>query len=255
MPKKEQVKEEEQEEVVGEGEEREETPLPQNLITPEQIGKIWDSEDPLQDLFEIYTLFFNPLRSDDYDLVDDNTIKFLSEFQIYNLIFCKNDIKLDDSQASEALELFWNLLAVNQDGTIQDHSVIAEGALQDALSSKFEELKIALIDKAKEGVLSKENIKAIMKYMKSGYFKHFRLIDFVLRNRQMSTLKEIKLFHNSTVTAPTLDDAKEIIEEPPQEEGEGQEVIGEGEEGENPGAEEGLEEQLEQVNLNEGENQ
>mmetsp|Transcript_26990 Transcript_26990/g.26912 ORF Transcript_26990/g.26912 Transcript_26990/m.26912 type:complete len:94 (+) Transcript_26990:29-310(+) len=93
MPKKEAVKEEEPEDVVGEVEEPQEPTGPQNLISPSQVASIWESQDPLDDLFKIYTLFFNPTLSDDYDTVDDNKIKLLAEFQLYNLIFCKNDLK------------------------------------------------------------------------------------------------------------------------------------------------------------------
>eukprot|EP00344_Euplotes_crassus_P011612 CAMPEP_0197005768 /NCGR_PEP_ID=MMETSP1380-20130617/31197_1 /TAXON_ID=5936 /ORGANISM="Euplotes crassus, Strain CT5" /LENGTH=277 /DNA_ID=CAMNT_0042425033 /DNA_START=17 /DNA_END=851 /DNA_ORIENTATION=+ len=256
MPKKEAVKEEEPEDVVGEVEEPQEPTGPQNLISPSQVASIWESQDPLDDLFKIYTLFFNPTLSDDYDTVDDNKIKLLAEFQLYNLIFCKNDLKyLDDTQISEVLELIWSLLAINQDGTIMDHSVIAEGELQKALTSKFEELKIALIDKAKAGVLSKDQIKSIMTFMKSGYFKHFRLIDFVLRNRQQSTWKQIKLFHNSTLSAPCLDDAKEIIDQPLQVEGEGQDIDAEGEEDIDPNKDplDGLDNRLDKVDLNDEE--
>ena len=245
MAKKEPAKEKE-EEIQGEGEEMDQTPLPQNMITPDQVEEIWNANDPLKDLFDLYTNFFNPEHSDEYDQVDDNKIKIIAEFQIYNLIFLKNDIKLDNSQISEVLELLWGLLAINKDGTIQDHSVPAEGGFQEALNSKFEEVKIALINKAKEGILSKENIKSIMASMKCGYFKHFRLIDFVLRNQQSSTLKKITLFYNNTKISLNLDEAKEIIEKA--EEGED----AEGEEDDidiNKDPMDGLDERLEKVNL------
>lgn len=49
--------------------------------------------------------------------------------------------------------------------------------------------------------------------MKSGYFKHFRLIDFVLRNNQMPTFKNITLFHDEPLKMPSLDFAKEVVDE------------------------------------------
>lgn len=192
------------------------------IIQSEQIDQIWNTEDPLEFVYEIYTSYFNPSHSHEYDLVDDNTIKFLSEFQIYNLIFCKNDLKLNDDQCAEVLDILWCLLAVNQDGTMQDHSVPAEGNLQEALTCKFEELKTDLIDRAKQGIFNKDEIKQIMSYMKSGYFKHFRLIDFVLRNKQLPTMKHITLFHDEPLAESALDNAKEIVDEPmiPKAEGE-----------------------------------
>ena len=232
-------------------EEEEEEPEPQNLINPEQVETIWNAEDPLNELFQLYTTFFNPEHDDEYDVVDDNKIKFIAEFQIYNLIFCKNDLHLDNKQTSEVLEMLWNLLAINQDGTIQDHSLPAEQGFQEAMNSKFEELKNELIEKAKSGILSKENIKAIMLNMKTGYFKHFRLIDFVIRNKQYPTFKKIRLFYDKPLTSGNLDGANEIIEEPSvspedelaQKEGEEEDIDP------NKDPLEGLDERLDKVNL------
>lgn len=203
----------------GEGE-----PMRQKLITTEDISPLWDSEDPLTELFEIYSSFFNPSHDPEYEVVDDNKIKIIAEFQIYNMIFCKNDMKLNDSQTAEVLDLLWNMLSFNQDGTMYDGSIPAEGNFQNALSNKFEELKCELIERAKQGVLSKDQIKLVMNYMRNGYFKHFRLIDFVLRNRQLRTYKNITLFHDDVIHEGALDNAKEHIDEPfiPRHEGEGE---------------------------------
>lgn len=194
------------------------------LIVAEQIDELWNASDPLTHLFELYTGYFNPEHDHEYDVVDDNTIRFLAEFQIYNLIFCKNDLKLDNNQTAEVLDLLWCLLAVNQDGTLQDHSIPVEDNFQEALTARFAELRDSLIELAKAGILSKDQIKSIMAYMKTGYFKHLRLVDFVLRNRQMPALKQITLFNDLPLTQPSLDNAKEILDEVPHnhEEGEGE---------------------------------
>ena len=128
------------------------------LILPEHIAPIWDSEDPLADMFDLYSSFFNPSHDPEYEVVDDNKIKIIAEFQIYNLIFCKNDLKLNDAQIAVVLDLMWTLLAINQDGTMYDGSMPSEGNFQAALSNKFEELKFELIERAKQGVLSKDHI-------------------------------------------------------------------------------------------------
>lgn len=225
-----------------------------NLVPGDMVGQIWNSQDPLTDLFEVYTSFFNPSHDPEYDVVDDNEIMFLAEFQIYNMIFCKNDLKLDDNQTSEVLNVMWHLLAINQDGSIQDHSLPAEGNFQEALNNKFEELRVALISLAKQGVLNKDQLKHIMTYMKSGYFKHFRLIDFVLRNRQLPTMKHITLFHDEPLIQKHLDTSKEIVDEPmyPAREGEG-ELEAEGEEGIDVDKDplDGLEDRLNQARLDE----
>ena len=201
----------------------------QKILATEDITPLWESEDPLTELFNIYSSFFNPSHDPEYEVVDDNKIKLIAEFQIYNMIFCKNDLKLGDSQTAEVLHLLWNMLSFNQDGTMYDGSIPTEGNFQNALSNKFEELKYELIERAKQDVLTKDQIKLVMNYMRNGYFKHFRLIDFVLRNRQLRTYKNVTLFHDDVVHEGALDKAKEIVEEAliPRHEGEGE---GEGEE-------------------------
>lgn len=217
----------------------------EKILSVDHIDQIWNAKNPLADLFHVYTSFFNPSMSHDYWQVDDNKIKFLAEFQIYNLIFCKNDLKLSDEETWEVLDIMWNLLAFNQDGTIQDHSVSAQESFNEALTGKFDELKNELIARAKQGILTKDQIKLIMTYMKSGYFKHFRLVDFVLRNSQHSKVKTITLFHDEPIKMSSLNNAKEIIEEPshPQREAEGEYDA----EGEDPL--EGIDDRLNQANL------
>ena len=199
----------------GEGEDQTLEAQDTRLLSASQIDQIWNSDDPLQELFDIFTSYFNPTHDHEYDNVDDDKINFLAEFQIYNLIFLKNDLKLEDYQIAHILDILWNLLAVNQDGSISDESIWAQGNYDQALNSKMDEIKVGLIDKLKAGILTKEQVLAIMGYMKTGYFKHFRLIDFWLRNRQQSTIKSITLFHDEPLTTGNLDGAQEIVEEEP----------------------------------------
>lgn len=186
---------------------------PHKLISDIQVDLIWNSPDPVQEIFEIFTSFFNPEHDPEFEQVDDNTIRFLAEFQIYNLIFLKNDLKLQNDQIALILDMLWNILGVTQDGSLYDGSIPAEGNFHNAISDKFEEVKNHLVHIAKQGILSKEQIKEIMNFLKLGYFKNFRLIDFVLRNRQMPTVKNIVLFHDEPIRENSLDQAKEVVDE------------------------------------------
>lgn len=194
----------------------------QKVISENDVESIWNSEDPLKEMFDLFTTFFNPNHSHDFEQVDDNKIHFLAEFQIYNMIFLKNDLKLGNVETAEVLQILWSLLGLNQDGTNQDESAKAEGNYERALNYNFDIFKSELISRAKQGILTKDQIIQIMTYMKSGYFKHFRLIDFVLRNRQFSTLKTITLFADEPMKVGNLDLAKEEVEEPTPSRNEGE---------------------------------
>ena len=95
-----------------------------------------------------------------------------------------------------------------------------------------------------------------MNYIRNGYFKHFRLIDFVLRNRQLRTYKNITLFHDEVIHEGSLDKAKEVVDEPfiPRREGEG-DGEGEGEEQIDPDKDplDGLEDRLNKAKLDDHE--
>ena len=45
-----------------------------------------------------------------------NEINIFAEFQLYNLIFAKNELLVNSYKASMILNLFWKLLEFNPDG-------------------------------------------------------------------------------------------------------------------------------------------
>jgi hypothetical protein len=48
--------------------------------------------------------------------VEYNEINIFAEFQLYNLIFAKNELLFDNIKTSVLLNLFWKLLEFNPDG-------------------------------------------------------------------------------------------------------------------------------------------
>jgi ATP phosphoribosyltransferase len=55
--------------------------------------------------------------------------------------------------------------------------------------------------------LSQEEVRRIADYMQQSYFKHLRLYDFVLNNKQLCEVKRLTLHANEPTIAPTLGDA------------------------------------------------
>ena len=45
-----------------------------------------------------------------------NEINIFSEYQLYNLIYCKNELLLSNYKCSVLLDKFWKLLEFNPDG-------------------------------------------------------------------------------------------------------------------------------------------
>ena len=44
-----------------------------------------------------------------------NKINILAEFQLYNIVFCKNELMLDDYKVAVVLNIMWKLLEFDPD--------------------------------------------------------------------------------------------------------------------------------------------
>ena len=56
-------------------------------------------------------------------------------------------------------------------------------------------------------------LKKIVEYAKNGYFKHFRLYDFVLNNKQLCEVKKVFIYQETPIFSPPLSEAMEIKQE------------------------------------------
>lgn len=59
---------------------------------------------------------FNPEKKIDEEKLDYNELKIISEYQVYNLIFCKKELLLDDEKTAYLLEIFYKLLGLTNKG-------------------------------------------------------------------------------------------------------------------------------------------
>ena len=66
-------------------------------------------------MLEYMTWYFRPRNSYEPERVDYNALNFLSEFQCFNMEFCKNELNLNDKQTSIVLDMFWSLLEFDPD--------------------------------------------------------------------------------------------------------------------------------------------
>jgi len=48
--------------------------------------------------------------------LDYNELKIISEYQVYNLIFCKKELLIDDEKTAYLLEIFYKLLGITSKG-------------------------------------------------------------------------------------------------------------------------------------------
>ncbi len=114
------------------------------------------------------------------------------------------------------LEVFWKLLGITNTG--ESEGSRASDDIEGALSI----FKTNLMQRVTDGTFTKEQCKKIIEYSRKGYFRHFRLFDYVLNNKQLSDVKRVTLFQELPMTAGPLNEAMDI--QPPAEEEEQEEV-------------------------------
>ena len=195
----------------AEGEEEEQAPEPQEwesfIIHPDHVEAFWVSPRPKEAMIEHYQKTFNPENKLDEEKLDYNELNIVAEFQVYNLIFAKKDLLLENEKATYLMEIFWRLLGIADNGDREEGHPKAADDLNIALDSKFNAFKTNVIKRARDGIFSKEEVKKIVDYARRGYFRHFRLFDYTLNNKQLFDVKKVTIFQETPTFVPCLDEA------------------------------------------------
>ncbi|TNV84677.1 hypothetical protein FGO68_gene7054 [Halteria grandinella] len=213
------------------------------ILRPSHLKKVWASSNMKEELISIFQEHFKPKSSLEQEKVEYNEINIFSEFQLYNLVFAKNELIFDDYKASLLLHLSWNLLEFNPDqqtpteseqnrinttstlgGAAQRSRTVHSQQQQQStpqpdpdaefaklLTHKFTLFKNLLFEQLNEEEpalkFTSEELRRIADYMKESYFKHLRLYDYVLNNKQLCEVKRLTINVNEPIVAASLGDA------------------------------------------------
>lgn len=151
------------------------------------------------------------------------------------MIYAKNELLLNDYKAAVFLDKFWKLLEFKPDASkASDDDLLSDARgsrLGSALSQRDEEpeplspeeqfanllrhkfslfktLSLEMLNETDKVLsFSLEEVKRIADYAKESYFKHLRLYDYVLNNKQLCEVKRITMQVNEPVIATNLFDA------------------------------------------------
>ena len=66
--------------------------------------------------------------------MDYNELNILADYQIYNLLFAKNELLMDDEKASYFMDVFWKLLGIKDDWTKEEDQISASTDFEGALN-------------------------------------------------------------------------------------------------------------------------
>lgn len=80
------------------------------ILTEYCIREAWKHPQPKSFFFDFITKYFKKNKLDNFENVELNII---AEFHLFNLIFAKEDLNLNDLEATVLLNIFWELLKFN----------------------------------------------------------------------------------------------------------------------------------------------
>lgn len=166
------------------------------------IQEAWKHQKPKEFLTEFVTRVFK-----DKDLLDNFEaieIAIVAEFHLYNLIFAKEELELDDQKTMVLLNLLWLLLMNNnpfyeRKYDLKDYDNERKEKLfqQKTIDSDLGEFKRMLMNHCIDNpplqmlYFKSGEAKRILEYARNGYFMHFSLYKYILLNKQKD--EEIKI--------------------------------------------------------------
>ena len=86
-------------------------------------------------VFRIFLEHYRPKTSYETEKVEYNEINIFAEFQLYNLLFCRNELQLNCTKTAVILNLFWQLLEFNADARAQNQEEYTESQLANTLTT------------------------------------------------------------------------------------------------------------------------
>ena len=77
-------------------------------------------------MLDYLSWYFRPRNHYEPERVDYNALNILSEYQCFNLEFCKNELNLNNQQSANVLNLFWNILEFDPDAEAVEKDIVED---------------------------------------------------------------------------------------------------------------------------------
>ena len=72
-----------------------------------------------QELVRFFQELYKPKSQFEQEKVEYNQINILAEYQLYNIIYAKNELMFDDVRVAMFLDIFWKLLEFDPDASAE----------------------------------------------------------------------------------------------------------------------------------------
>lgn len=193
------------------------------IVPSAVIDELWNAQDPnakAQELFLSYLSTESAKRNEDLNKWDDcesrfepNELKWIANFNVDNLVFCKTKACIaDESCMSAVIQLLWEVLDL-----FGQH----DGDLDQQTANRYKHLSSGLKKLYEEKALTSAQVGQLLEHARQDVFGHMQLyLSCIGMKKQQVHTKAINLFQEmpQVCESPNLStDCRELIDEQPME--------------------------------------
>jgi hypothetical protein len=194
------------------------------IITEYCIQEMWKHENPKEFVIEFMSKYFT--KENIMDRFNKNDLQILAEFHIFNLIFAKEQLHLDDNKSMVLLNIFWEFIKNNNSKYTNAHNFKSNEKNRE---NDYEVLKSILVKHCIENppesikYFQPDQLKLILEYAKQGYLNHFNLYQYVdtypqkEEETQTTVYIDMPLETTSLIEAKFLGTEKSVIKDEEEE--------------------------------------
>ena len=177
------------------------------ILTEYCIEEMWKAENPKDFFIDFITKYL--IREDLLKNFNNNDLSILAEFQLFNLIFAKEQLHLDNKHSMILLNILWELTK-NNNGKYRK----SPGNYKKNRENDYEVFKELLmkhcVENPPEGLkyFQPDQLKLILDYAQEGYFNHFQLYQYVDQNLQSEKEIQVIVYIDIPIETAPLAEAK-----------------------------------------------
>ena len=198
----------------------------QLILTEYCIAEAWKNPKPKDFFVDFMNRYFKKANlTENFESIE---INILAEFHLFNLIFAKEELALDDYRTTVLLNIFWQLLIHNNNNYSKSSFIIKspEGSPKGKKSSvlfkgktlggdyeHFREIlmrhTVKMDHKADRcmKIFDAIQLKIILEFCQKGYLSHYKLFQNIFNNKQKNEEIQIIIHIDVPLTIPPLHEA------------------------------------------------
>ena len=187
------------------------------------IQEAWKHPNPKEFFIEFATKYLKDKNLlDNFESIE---ISLMSEYHLYNLIFCKDTLQLDDKKTAILMNILWALLK-NQNIFYQEKVSKEQNAKnfdnyfeKKSFQNDLEEFKILIMNHSIDNPPNQvkyfeiNETKEITNYVKTVYFANYKLYRYILCNKQKNQEVKIPVFVDNPLHVAPLSEAIHLGQE------------------------------------------